>query len=455
MFLPQETIRKKRDREILTAAEIREFVLGIADGTVNHGQIGAFTMAVFLNGMTVEERVSLTLAMRASGRVIDWQPPLEPGSVVIEKHSSGGVGDEKVTLLVLPIVAACGVFAPNISGRSLGHTGGELDVLESIPGYAIEPATDVFVRTVAEVGTAIIGPTGDLAPADRIIFHVRDVTATVESIPLIVASILSKKLAAGPHGLVMTVPFGTGAFMREEAQAAELAGALVEVAEAAELPMVALISDLDQVLGDSVGNAPQMREVIAFLKGIAQEARLRETVLTIAAEIVLLAGAVRDPASAMSMVTEKLADGSAAQRFAAMVRALDGPADLMTDPDQYLVQADIVAPVYATTTGFVASMDCYRIGMALVAMGAGRVNPDDAIDFAVGISRAAHVGDAAGPDAPLCLLHARTAAQWDHAAAELRSAYQIAEERPPAAPIFRGRLATSQVIRRPRDRGSQ
>jgi thymidine phosphorylase len=444
VFLPQDIIRKKRDREILTAKEIREFVLGIAQGTVNQGQIGAFTMAVFLNGMTLDERVELTLAMRDSGRVIDWQPLLGAGSMVIEKHSSGGVGDEKVTLMVLPIVAACGVFAPNISGRSLGHTGGELDLLESIPGYAIEPATDVFLRTVKDVGTAIIGPTDDLAPADRMIFHVRDVTATVESIPLIVASILSKKLAAGPHGMVMTVPFGTGAFMREEAQAAELARALVEVAQAARLPMVALVSDLDQVLGEAVGNALQIREVIAFLQNVAQEARVRETVLTIAAEIVLLAGAAPDAASALSLVAAKLADGSAGDRFAAMVSALGGPADLMRDPDRYLARADIIGPVYPATPGFVASMDCYRIGMALVAMGAGRANPDDSIDFAVGISGVAHVGDAAGPDAPLCLLHARTAPQWDRAAAELRSAYRIADRRPAKAPIFRGRIATSR-----------
>ncbi len=207
--------------------------------------------------------------------------------------------------------------------------------------------------------------------------------------------------------------------------------------------MVALISDLDQVLGDAVGNALQIREVIAFLQGIAHEARVRETVLTIAAEIVLLAGAAPDAAAALRMVTAKLADGSAGERFAAMVRALGGPADLMSDPDRYLAQANVVSPVYHATAGFVASMDCYRIGMALVAMGAGRVNPDDTIDFAVGINRVAHMGDAVGPDAPLCMLHARTVSQWERAAAELRSAYRIAAERPAAAPMFRGRHATS------------
>ena len=284
IFLPQEIIRKKRDREELSAAEIRQFVLGIAEGSVNQGQIAAFTMATYLNGMSVAERVALTLAMRDSGTVLDWEPVLAPGSKVIEKHSSGGVGDEKVTLLVLPIVAACGVFAPNISGRSLGHTGGELDLLESIPGYTIEPSNELFLQTVRDVGTAIIGPTSGLAPADRAIFHVRDVTATVESIPLIVSSILSKKLAAGPDGMVMTVPFGTGAFMREEADAVRLARALVEVGEAAGLPIVTLISDLEQVLGDAVANqfgdgvviADQHTTEAQFIaQAIAQQRRIR------------------------------------------------------------------------------------------------------------------------------------------------------------------------------------
>jgi len=442
IFLPQEIIRKKRDREELSAAEIRQFVLGIAEGSVNQGQIAAFTMATYLNGMSVAERVALTLAMRDSGTVLDWEPVLAPGSKVIEKHSSGGVGDEKVTLLVLPIVAACGVFAPNISGRSLGHTGGELDLLESIPGYTIEPSNELFLQTVRDVGTAIIGPTSGLAPADRAIFHVRDVTATVESIPLIVSSILSKKLAAGPDGMVMTVPFGTGAFMREEADAVRLARALVEVGEAAGLPIVTLISDLEQVLGDAVGNAPQIFEVIAFLQGTRQEARLRTVVLTIAAEIVLLAGAAPDPAAATSLVAAKLADGSAAERFGAMVAALGGPADLMADPARSLDRAEVIAPVPAPQAGFVHGMDCFAIGMALVGIGAGRTHPDDEIDYAVGISQVAHVGDAVGEAAPLCLLHARTPEQWEQAAAVIRQAVRTGPEPVTPPPVFRGRFAS-------------
>jgi len=442
MFLPQDVIRKKRDREELTAAEIRQFVTGVVQGTVNQGQIGAFTMAVYLNGMSVAERVALTLAMRDSGTMLDWKPLLGDGNKVIEKHSSGGVGDEKVTLLVLPIVAACGVFAPNISGRSLGHTGGELDLLESIPGYNIEPSNEVFVQTVKDVGTAIIGPTANLAPADRAIFHVRDVTSTVESIPLIVSSILSKKLAAGPDGMVMTVPFGTGAFMREEADAARLAKALVEVGEAAGLPIVTLISDLDQVLGDSVGNALQIFEVIAFLQGTKQEVRVREVVLTLAAEILVLAGIAADREAAFALAEGKLAGGSAADRFQAMVAALGGPADLMLNPERHLAPAEIAAPVFPLTAGFVERMDCWTIGMALVGMGAGRTNPEDKIDYAVGISRVAHLGDAVGEDAPLCWLHARTQKQWEVAAAAIRKAFLVGPEPVAPSPVFRQRFAS-------------
>jgi thymidine phosphorylase len=442
MFLPQDVIRKKRDREELNAAEIREFVNGVVQGTVNQGQIGAFTMATYLNGMSVAERVALTLSMRDSGTVLDWKPLLGDGSKVIEKHSSGGVGDEKVTLMVLPIVAACGVFAPNISGRSLGHTGGELDLLESIPGYNIEPSNETFLKTVKEVGTAIIGPTADLAPADRAIFHVRDVTSTVESIPLIVSSILSKKLAAGPHGMVMTVPFGTGAFMREESDAVELAKALVEVGEAAGLPIVTLISDLDQVLGDAVGNALQIFEVIAFLKGTKQEARVREVVLTIAAEIVMLAGIAPDMEAALALAEAKLADGSAAERFGAMVAALGGPADLMLDPNRHLDKAEVIAPVFASETGFVQSMDCWTIGMALVAMGAGRTNPEDKIDYAVGISQVAHVGESVSEQLPLCLLHARSQEQWEQAAAAMREAFTVGPAQVIPSPVFRQRFAS-------------
>ena len=344
--------------------------------------------------------------------------------------------------MVTPLVAACGVVSPNISGRSLGHTGGELDLLEAIPGYAIEPSREVFERVVAAIGTAIIGPTSDLAPADRAIFHVRDVTATVESIPLIVSSILSKKLASGAQGLVMTVPFGSGAFMRTEADAGELAKALIEVADTAGLPMVALISDLEEVLGNSVGNALQMREVIDFLLGREQDVRLREVVLTIAEEIVQLATGVGDPKATRTLVQEKLDDGSAVAKFTEMVRALGGPADLVKLPENYLAHAAVILPVHSDRGGFVQSMDCYRIGMALNGLGAGRAQPSDAIDYAVGISRVAHLGDAVGAERPLCILHAQNHEQWEIAAEQIRMAVSIGSASTKPKPVIRQRLKT-------------
>ena len=442
MFLPQTILRRKRNGEELSAAEIAEFVHGIISGAVGEGQIAAFTMATYLRGMTVAESTALTLAMRDSGAVIDWHPIVGPSRKIIEKHSSGGVGDEKVTLMVTPLVAACGVVSPNISGRSLGHTGGELDLLEAIPGYAIEPSREVFERVVAAIGTAIIGPTSDLAPADRAIFHVRDVTATVESIPLIVSSILSKKLASGAQGLVMTVPFGSGAFMRTEADAGELAKALIEVADTAGLPMVALISDLEEVLGNSVGNALQMREVIDFLLGREQDVRLREVVLTIAEEIVQLATGVGDPKATRTLVQEKLDDGSAVAKFTEMVRALGGPADLVKLPENYLAHAAVILPVHSDRGGFVQSMDCYRIGMALNGLGAGRAQPSDAIDYAVGISRVAHLGDAVGAERPLCILHAQNHEQWEIAAEQIRMAVSIGSASTKPKPVIRQRLKT-------------
>ncbi len=442
MFLPQTILRRKRNGEELSAAEIAEFVHGIISGAVGEGQIAAFTMATYLRGMTVAESTALTLAMRDSGAVIDWQPIVGAGRKIIEKHSSGGVGDEKVTLMVTPLAAACGVVSPNISGRSLGHTGGELDLLEAIPGYAIEPSREVFERVVAAIGTAIIGPTSDLAPADRAIFHVRDVTATVESIPLIVSSILSKKLASGAQGLVMTVPFGSGAFMRTEADAGELAKALIEVADTAGLPMVALISDLEEVLGNSVGNALQMREVIDFLLGREQDVRLREVVLTIAEEIVQLATGVGDPKATRTLVQEKLDDGSAVAKFTEMVRALGGPADLVKLPENYLAHAAVILPVHSDRGGFVQSMDCYRIGMALNGLGAGRAQPSDAIDYAVGISRVAHLGDAVGAERPLCILHAQNHEQWEIAAEQIRMAVSIGSASTKPKPVIRQRLKT-------------
>ena len=324
MLLPQDVIRKKRDGLALTASEIRFFVDGATSGTVSEGQIGAFTMAVYLRGMTIEEIADFTLAMRDSGRVLDWNGAAVDPTRLIDKHSSGGVGDEKITLLVVPLAAACGVWVPNLSGRGLDYCAGEVDMLDAVPGYDTAPPHALFMRAVEEVGGAIIGPTLDLAPADRKIFYVRDVTATVESVPLITGSILSKKLASSPRGLVITVGSGSGAYMKTLDDARRLASSMAEVAARVGVPSVMLLSDLSCVLGTSVGNAVAVKETVDFLVGRRRDARVLDLVLSIVAEMVVLAGIEPDLGRARGLAAAKLEDGSAADRFGRMVRAL-GP----------------------------------------------------------------------------------------------------------------------------------
>ena len=296
VFLPQETIRAKRDGGRLTDAEIERFVLGITDGSVGDGQAAAFAMAVFFQGMDIDERVALTRAMSQSGSTMQWDRAELHGPLV-DKHSTGGVGD-KVSLMLAPLVASCGAHVPMISGRGSGHTGGTFDKLESIPGYQAQPDNDLFHKVVAEVGCAIIGQTSDLAPADGRLYAIRDVTATVESIPLITASILSKKLAAGLDALVMNVTFGNGAFMTDLGRAEELARSIVDVAGGAGLRTNAVLTDMNQVLGRTAGNALEVRETIDWLTGASDDPRLTEVVLALGAEMLVLGGLAADLESA-------------------------------------------------------------------------------------------------------------------------------------------------------------
>ncbi len=405
--LPQEIIRRKRDGGVLNDADIADFVQGVTAGRVTEGQIAAFCMAVFFRGMSLSERVVLTRAMTRSGTVLDWKPEGLPGPV-LDKHSTGGVGD-KVSLILGPVVAACGGYVPMISGRGLGHTGGTLDKLESIPGYNALPDADLLRRVVREAGCAIIGATADLAPADRVIYAVRDVTATVESIDLITASILSKKLAAGLDGLVMDVKFGSGAFMARFDDAVALAESIATVAGGAGLPTTALLTDMNQVLGRSAGNALEVREAIEFLAGGPRDGRLYEVTAALSAELLLLGGLSADRDDAMARVDKALASGAAAERFARMVRALGGPADLMEAPDQYLGAAPIIREVRAMENGVVRSVDVRALGLAVVALGGGRTRVQDPVDPAVGLTDAAGPGDAVGPGGrALAVVHAPT-----------------------------------------------
>ena len=341
-MLAQEVIRKKRDGGKLSAEEIAFFVSGITSGAVSEGQIAALAMATVLNGMERDEAVALTLAMRDSGTVLDWSDL--PGPVV-DKHSTGGVGDN-VSLMLAPIVAACGAYVPMISGRGLGHTGGTLDKMDSIPGYTAQPDNALFRKTVREVGCAIIGQTADLAPADKRFYAIRDVTATVESVPLITASILSKKLAAGLQALVLDVKAGNGAFMDKMKDAVKLATSLVEVANGAGLKTVALITDMNEPLASAAGNAVEVMNAVEFLTG-KRDARLEEVTLELAAEMLAQAGIVKTARQGFDAAKLALDSGKAAEVFARMVSALGGPKDFVERAAHYLPAAPIIVPVKA------------------------------------------------------------------------------------------------------------
>lgn len=438
-MLPQEIVRAKRDGQPLDAATIQDFVRGITDGRVSEAQAAAFAMAVFFRGMSLDERVALTRAMRDSGTVMEWRALNLPGPV-IDKHSTGGVGD-KVSLILAPMLAACGGFVPMVSGRGLGHTGGTLDKFESIPGYRAKPDNELLRRVVKEVGCAVIGATDDIAPADKRLYAIRDVTATVESLDLITASILSKKLAAGLDALVMDVKFGSGAFMQRFEDAEALADSIVTVSKGAGLPAVALLTDMNEVLGRSAGNALEMRECLAILRGEPADPRLYEVTAALAAELLALAGLAPDAAAGRAMADRAIAGGEAAERFARMVEALGGPADLLEQPDRHLERAPIIRPVFAERAGVVGAVDTRGVGMAVVALGGGRTKTTDAIDFAVGFDEVAGLGDAVGPGGrPLAILHARTEAQAEEAERRLRASVTVADTAPARRPLIAKRL---------------
>jgi len=423
-MLPQEIIRKKRDGGVLDDAEIAHFIKGLTDGSITEGQVAAFAMAVFFRGMEMPERIALTRAMMKSGDVLDWSRDGLNGPVV-DKHSTGGVGD-KVSLMLGPIAAACGCFVPMISGRGLGHTGGTLDKFDSIPGYQTQPDTTLFRRVVREVGCAIIGQTSNLAPADRRLYAIRDVTATVESIPLITASILSKKLAAGLQGLVMDVKTGNGAFMPTLGSARELADSIVRVASGAGVKTTALITDMNQVLGHAAGHVTEVMEAIEYLTGKRRDRRLDEVTRALVAEMLLVGGLCRTAAEAMSRIEAALSSGRAAEIFGRMIVALGGPADLMDRPGAHLASAPVVKPCTPLTAGRIVSIDTRAVGVALIELGGGRLRPQDKIDHRVGFSDFRGLGEEVGPQQPICLVHAVDGASWSRAADAVRAAVRVA-----------------------------
>jgi thymidine phosphorylase len=426
-MLAQEIIRTKRDGQRLSVAQIQHFVQGLVDGSWSEGQVAALGMAVFLRGMGRDECVALTHAMMHSGRVMVWRDMPGP---VLDKHSSGGVGD-KISLMLAPMVAACGGYVPMISGRGLGHTGGTLDKLASIPGYNAVPEPALFDRVVRTVGCAIIGQTADLAPADRRFYATRDVTATVESVPLITASILSKKLAAGLQGLVMDVKCGNGAFADSRAMADELAHSIVAVASGAGLKTTALITDMNQVLGSTVGNALEVAEAIRYLRGDASEGgrepRQHAITMALGAELLVLGGLAASLTEAHARLQRALDSGAAADHFARMVAELGGPTDLLERPDLHLVAAPVVMPVPAPRAGVLCAMQTRDIGLAVVELGGGRHKATDAIDARVGLSRVRPLGARLAAGEPLAFAHAADRASAERAVAQLQAACTLTD----------------------------
>jgi thymidine phosphorylase len=392
-------------------------------------------MAVFLRGMDMDECAALTLAMRDSGDVLDWHDAKGP---VLDKHSTGGVGDN-VSLMLAPIVAACGGIVPMISGRGLGHTGGTLDKLDSIPGYRTQPDAALFRKAIDAAGCAIIGQTGDLAPADKRLYAIRDVTATVESVPLITASILSKKLAAGLEGLVLDVKTGSGAFMADIESARALAESLVAVANKAGLKTTALITDMDEPLASAAGNALEVKNAVDFLTGAHREPRLESVVMALAAEMLVLGGVASATDWAEALARAALDEGHAATAFQKMVTALGGPPDFVEEPIRHLPQAKVVRPVAPKMRGRVAAIDTRALGLAVVTLGGGRRRAEDTIDHAVGLSDLAPVGEEVGPERPLAFVHARDDGAAATASAAVRAAYRLGEP-PKPRPLIHERI---------------
>jgi thymidine phosphorylase len=440
--LPQETIRRKRDGVSLQPGEISEFVQGMARGDVSDAQCAAFAMAVCWRGMSTEECVALTLAMRDSGQCLDWQRERLPGPVV-DKHSTGGVGDS-VSLMLGPMLAACGCFVPMISGRGLGHTGGTLDKLESIPHYTAHPGLTRLRHVVREAGVAIISAGPRLAPADRRLYAVRDVTATVESVPLITASILSKKLAAGLEALVLDVKFGSGAFMREPAAAQALARSLVDVGTGAGLDTTALVTDMDQPLAPVAGNALELRLAIDYLTGRERPRRLDAVVLALGSVSLQQCGLAQDEPAARKLLEDALSSGAAAERLARMVTGLGGPPDLLEHPGRHLQTAELQWPVplppaaQAARMPYVQAIDTRSVGLVVLQLGGGRQRAGDRIDHSVGLSALAPVGARIEAGQPIAIVHAAHEGAAREAVQAVQQAYRFGDGPPPQRPVVAG-----------------
>lgn len=432
MLLPQEIIRAKRDGHELNEQAINGFVSGLVDGNFSDSQVGAMAMAIFHQGMSIDERVNFTRAMMHSGDVLSWQGFDGP---IVDKHSTGGVGD-KVSFMLAAIVAACGGYVPMISGRGLGHTGGTADKLESITGFNVQPSISEFKSIVKEVGVAIISQTDNLAPADKRLYSIRDVTATVESIPLITASILSKKLAAGLDVLVMDVKVGNGAMMNNLADAKALAESITSVANGAGVKTQAIITDMNQVLGTSAGNAIEMYETAKYLTGKQREPRLHKIVKALASAMLINTNLATDEKDADQKIEKVLRTGLAAEIFERMVSALGGPKNFIENPWDSMQKANIITEVRASQHGYLAKMDTRAVGMAVVGLGGGRTAPAQKIDHSVGFDRILPLGVQVNRGEVIARVHAKDADAANRAIEQFNNALSYSDQSPELSPVI-------------------
>ena len=429
---PQDVIRKKRDGEHLTREEIDAFISGITRGQIADYQVSALLMAVYLNGMNLAEQQALTEAMLNSGIILDFTDISKPKA---DKHSTGGVGD-KTSLIIAPLVAACGACVPMISGRGLGHTGGTLDKLESIPGYRVNLSINEFRDVLERVGYVMNGQTGEIAPADKKLYALRDATATIESIPLIVASIISKKGAAGLDAMVIDVKVGNGAFMRNEARAESLAHALVGTGNSCGIRTRALLTDMNQPLGSAVGNANEVKECIDLLRGDIND-RTRpvlELSVELSSQMLVLAGVEASLPAAHERLQRALDSGDALECFRKNVEAQGGDSRVCDDPARFLPLARESVRVESPRPGFVSKVNTTEVGHAIAAIGGGRVRIEDSIDASVGFMTAAKIGDQVGSNQPLGVVLCDDPDKAREAAARIQAAYEIADNPPAQVP---------------------
>lgn len=426
---------KARDGLPLSKAEIDWFTKGIASGEISDMQAGAFAMAVCTKGLSRESRVHLTHGMLRTGQVLNW----ELDGPVLDKHSTGGVGDA-VSLLLAPALAVCGAYVPMISGRGLGHTGGTLDKLEAIPGYRTQVSVEELQDLVADIGCAIVGASGDIAPADKRLYGVRDVTGTVESIDLITASILSKKLAAGLEALVLDVKVGSGAFMADPSDALALAQSLVETAQGAGCMCSALITDMNQPSAKAAGNALEVIEVMEALTGTSTGTPLHRLTVALGGEVLALGGLAADAADGEARIEAALNSGEAAERFGEMVAALGGPHDFVERWRDRLPAARVMVDVHPTEAGYVAAIDTRALGEVVVHLGGGRLVATDQLDPGVGLSEIAPIGAQVDEARPLARIHAADEAKAKALAGRVRDAYVLAERAPEASPLIQERI---------------